>query len=156
MTTGGPRRLPPGGRPRGRGRRFFPPRRRVCAFCVEHVTVIDYKDAGKLRRYLSETARIDPRRKTGTCAAHQRQLSMAIKRARHLGLLPFVGVMAREPFFRDRRGPGVPPSREPAPAPQSVVAQRGPAEAAPQSPPEAPPQAESQPALVAHESEPAD
>ncbi|MBM3945878.1 MAG: 30S ribosomal protein S18, partial [SAR202 cluster bacterium] len=85
----------------------------------------DYKDGPKLRRYLSETARIEPRRKTGTCAAHQRELSMAIKRARQLALLPFVGLMAREPF-RDRRGPGGFQGREPAfggprpPAPEPV------------------------------------
>lgn len=70
--------------PRGRKRR------KVCTFCVEHATSIDYKDAGKLRRYLSERSKILPRRMTGTCAAHQRQLTEAIKRARHIALLPFV------------------------------------------------------------------
>jgi small subunit ribosomal protein S18 len=74
----------------------------VCAFCVEKVRVIDYKDAGKLRRYLSDRARIEPRRKTGTCAKHQRGLGVALKRARHLALLPYsqehirlTGVFAR-------------------------------------------------------------
>jgi small subunit ribosomal protein S18 len=70
-----------------RGR--YAPRRKVCAFCAEKITVIDYKDAARLRRYLSERAKIEPRRKTGTCAAHQRALATAIKRARHVALLPF-------------------------------------------------------------------
>lgn len=76
----------PGGRPRGR----FPPRRRVCSFCVEHVEIIDYKDVPRLRRYVSDRAKIEPPRKTGVCAKHQRALGTAIKRARHLALLPFV------------------------------------------------------------------
>ena len=65
-------------------------RRKVCAFCVDKVEHIDYKDAGKLRRYTSERAKILPRRTTGTCAMHQRQLTEAIKRARQIALLPFV------------------------------------------------------------------
>ncbi|HAH78375.1 MAG TPA: 30S ribosomal protein S18 [Ruminococcaceae bacterium] len=64
-------------------------RRKVCAFCVEKVDVIDYKDVAKLRRYISERGKILPRRVTGTCAHHQRELTVAIKRARHLALLPF-------------------------------------------------------------------
>ena len=70
-------------RPRGRKRR------KVCAFCVDKVECIDYKDAAKLRRYTSERGKILPRRMTGTCAAHQRQLTEAIKRARHIALLPY-------------------------------------------------------------------
>ncbi len=66
------------------------PRRKVCAFCADKVEEIDYKDVAKLRRYLSERAKIVPRRVTGTCAKHQRQLTTAIKRARHLALLPYV------------------------------------------------------------------
>jgi small subunit ribosomal protein S18 len=58
-------------------------------FCVEHVTAIDYKDVNRLRRFLSERGRIEPRRKSGTCAKHQRALSQALKRARHLALLPY-------------------------------------------------------------------
>ena len=80
-----------GERPAGGGerrRRHFG-RRRVCAFCVDKATAIDYKDALKLRRYLSDRARIEPRRKTGTCAKHQRWLAIALKRARHLALLPY-------------------------------------------------------------------
>ena len=70
--------------PRGRKRR------KVCAFCVDKVEHIDYKDAGKLRRYTSERAKILPRRTTGTCAMHQRELTEAIKRARQIALLPYV------------------------------------------------------------------
>ena len=65
-------------------------RRKVCAFCVDKVESINYKDVAKLRRYMSERAKIVPRRVTGTCAKHQRQLTTAIKRARHLALLPYV------------------------------------------------------------------
>ena len=75
---------------RRRGRPRYFTRRRVCAFCVEHVSAIDYKDVSRIRRYVSERARMEPRRKTGTCAKHQRALSLAIKRARHLALLPFI------------------------------------------------------------------
>ena len=65
-------------------------RRKVCAFCVDKVESIDYKDTAKLKRYLSERSKILPRRTTGTCAMHQRQLTEAIKRARHVALLPYV------------------------------------------------------------------
>ncbi len=64
-------------------------RRKVCGFCVDKVENIDYKDIARLRRYMSERAKILPRRVTGTCAAHQRALTVAIKRARHLALLPY-------------------------------------------------------------------
>ena len=64
-------------------------RKKVCAFCVEKVDTIDYKDAAKLRRFTSDRAKILPRRVTGTCAYHQRELTTAIKRARHLALLPY-------------------------------------------------------------------
>lgn len=64
-------------------------RRKVCAFCVEKVETIDYKDAAKLRRYTSDRAKILPRRVTGTCAYHQRELTTAIKRARQIALLPY-------------------------------------------------------------------
>ena len=65
-------------------------RKKVCSFCVDKVEHVDYKDTAKLRRYLSERGKILPRRTTGTCAAHQRQLTIAIKRARHIALLPYV------------------------------------------------------------------
>ncbi|MBQ2687015.1 MAG: 30S ribosomal protein S18 [Clostridia bacterium] len=64
-------------------------RKKVCAFCVDKVEKIDYKDINRLRRYMSERAKILPRRVTGTCAAHQRELTVAIKRARYLALLPY-------------------------------------------------------------------
>ena len=74
-----------------RNNRGSKPRRKVCAFCVDKVENIDYKTVGKYsRKVLSERAKIIPRRVTGTCARHQRQLTVAIKRARHLALLPFV------------------------------------------------------------------
>ena len=75
-----------GGRRRGR----FTSRRRICAFCVDHVDYIDYKNQENLKRYVNEFGRIRPRRQTGTCAKHQRTLAQAIKRARHIALLPFV------------------------------------------------------------------
>ena len=77
----------PGGGGGGRGR--FGARRKVCAFCVDKIDVIDYKDPVKLRRFISERGKIEPRRKTGTCARHQRRLTLSIKRARHLALLPY-------------------------------------------------------------------
>lgn len=65
-------------------------RKKVCSFCVDKIDYIDYKDTAKLRRFMSERGKILPRRTTGTCAKHQRQLTTAIKRARHVALLPFV------------------------------------------------------------------
>lgn len=66
-------------------------RRKSCQFCAEKCEEIDYKDVAKLRRYVSERAKILPRRITGTCAKHQRELTIAIKRARHIALVPFNG-----------------------------------------------------------------
>jgi small subunit ribosomal protein S18 len=68
----------------------YVPKRKVCSFCSDKIDVVDYKDAAKLRQFISERGKIDPRRKTGTCAKHQRAVSEAIKRARHLALLPYV------------------------------------------------------------------
>ena len=65
------------------------PKKKVCQFCADKVEHIDYKDTAKLRRFVSERSKILPRRITGTCAKHQRQLTEAIKRARHIALLPF-------------------------------------------------------------------
>ena len=65
------------------------PKKKVCAFCADKIQEIDYKDIAKLRRYVSERAKILPRRISGNCAKHQRQLTIAIKRARHIALLPF-------------------------------------------------------------------
>ena len=65
-------------------------RKKVCAFCQDKVDGIDYKDVAKLRKFISERAKILPRRVSGTCALHQRQLTVAIKRARQMALLPYV------------------------------------------------------------------
>ena len=81
------RRAPPS-RQRERKPRYYT-RRRVCSFCVDKVKIVDYKDLGRIRRYISDRTRIEPRRKTGACAKHQRALSIALKRARHLALLPY-------------------------------------------------------------------
>jgi small subunit ribosomal protein S18 len=64
-------------------------KKRVCNFCVDKVEYIDYKEAGRLRRFITERGKILPRRITGNCARHQRQLTVAIKRARNVALLPF-------------------------------------------------------------------
>ncbi|MBO7519399.1 MAG: 30S ribosomal protein S18 [Clostridia bacterium] len=64
-------------------------RKKVCHFCVDRVEEIDYKDIAKLRKFVSERAKILPRRATGTCAKHQRALTTAIKRARQVALLPY-------------------------------------------------------------------
>src|SRR5437660_7573111 len=120
MTAPAP--VPAGARPAQRRRpgefgagRKFTPRRKVCQFCVDKIKEVDYKDLGRLRRFLSDRAKIEPRRKTGTCAAHQRSLNVALKRARQLALLPFTaehiritGMLLREPGtppWRGTRGP---------------------------------------------------
>ncbi len=72
--------------PRAGGRRS---KKKVCAFCADKVTGIDYKDVSKLRKYVSERGKILPRRINGNCAKHQRQLTVAVKRARMIALLPF-------------------------------------------------------------------
>ena len=70
---------------------FRPKRKKkVCAFCAEKVEHIDYKDAAKLRKFVSERSKILPRRISGTCAVHQRQLTVAVKRARQMALIPYV------------------------------------------------------------------
>ena len=88
---------PDGGAPDRRGGRGrdFRSRRKVCAFCVDHVREIDYKDVSRLRRYLSDRGKIEPRRKTGTCAKHQRRLSVALKNARHMALMPYTAAHIR-------------------------------------------------------------
>lgn len=70
-------------------------RKRVCNFCQEGVVYIDFKDEKKLMKYLTEQGKIIPRHTSGTCAKHQRQLATAIKRARHLALIPFVADFTR-------------------------------------------------------------
>lgn len=64
-------------------------KKKVCNFCVDNVNMVDYKEVGKLRRFVTERGKMLPRRITGNCARHQRQLTRAIKRARHVALLPF-------------------------------------------------------------------
>ena len=66
-------------------------KRKVCSFCVDHLDDVDYKDVAKLKRYITEKGKTLPRRQTGTCAEHQRALTVAIKRAREMSLLPYVG-----------------------------------------------------------------
>ena len=70
-------------------------RKRVCAFCANRAAPIDYKDVPMLRQYITNRGQIKPRRKSGLCAKHQRRISMAIKRARHMALLPFTGAHVR-------------------------------------------------------------
>ena len=72
-----------------RGGTRFIPKRKVCAFCVAKAEAIDYKNPALFRGYISDRGKIRPRRATGTCAKHQRALAVAVKRARHLALLPF-------------------------------------------------------------------
>src|SRR5882672_10463410 len=123
----GPRRRPGefGG---GGGGRKFTPRHKVCQFCVDKIKEVDYKDLGRLRRFLSDRAKIEPRRKTGTCAAHQRSLNVALKRARMLAMLPFTaehiritGVLVREPGAPPFRGPRGPRPTEALEAAEPVV-----------------------------------
>lgn len=85
------------GEPRGRGggRRGRFGRRRACALCVEKKKSVDYKDVGFLRRYVSERGRIESRRRMASCAKHQRIIARAIKRARHLALLPYTAAHVR-------------------------------------------------------------
>jgi len=72
-----------------RGRRKFTPRRKRCVLCIDGIDVVDYKQVGFLRNFLTTRGKIKPRHKTGTCGKHQRRLAVAIKRARHLALLPY-------------------------------------------------------------------
>lgn len=70
-------------------KRIIRRKKKVCAFCVDTNAVIDYKDINKLKRFVSERGKILPRRISGTCAKHQRALTVAVKRARHIALLPY-------------------------------------------------------------------
>ncbi|MEE9325542.1 MAG: 30S ribosomal protein S18 [Dehalococcoidia bacterium] len=78
----------------GRARYF--PKRKICGLCVDHIKEIDYKDIERLRRYISDRGKIATRRRMGTCAKHQRAVAKALKRARHLALLPFTAAHQRE------------------------------------------------------------
>jgi small subunit ribosomal protein S18 len=95
MTSSAPASTQTGSSSERRPRRDYRSRRKVCQFCVDHVRDIDYKDAQRLRRYLSDRGKIEPRRKTGTCAKHQRRLAIALKRARHMAMLPFTAEHVR-------------------------------------------------------------
>jgi small subunit ribosomal protein S18 len=79
----------------GKGGRRMLRRSKVCAFCADGIKTIDYKQPEMLRRYLTDRGKIRPRRQTGMCARHQRRLSLAIKRARHLAMLPFTAEHTR-------------------------------------------------------------
>jgi small subunit ribosomal protein S18 len=117
-----PRRDGPPGGPREGGRSYGGgpaglrrPRRKVCTFCVDKVQRIDYKDVGRIRRYISDRGKIDPRRKSGTCAKHQRMLTTALKRARHMALLPYTAEHVRammSPQARAMAGGPPPPKPE--------------------------------------------
>ena len=87
---GGEERAPQAG-----GRRRYTPRRKVCMFCADKIRTPDYKDIRRLQRHISDRGKILPRRRTGACARHQRGISTAVKRARHLALPPFVAAPSR-------------------------------------------------------------
>ncbi len=85
---GGPR---PGGRPGGDRKRRFQVRRKVCRFCVDKTPFVDYKDVKTLKFFITERGKILPRRISGNCARHQREITVAIQRGRNIALLPFSG-----------------------------------------------------------------
>lgn len=91
-------------RPSRPPQRRYGGRRKVCRFCVEHIKAIDYKDVPRLRMYISERGKIEPRRKTGTCLKHQRLVCTAIKRARHIALLPYTLQHVRQTGIFPTRG----------------------------------------------------
>jgi len=82
--------MPPPVRGKRPPNKFRKPRRKVCMFCVEKATSVDYKAVNKLRKFVSDRGKIVPRRTSGTCASHQRLVATALKRARHLALIPYV------------------------------------------------------------------
>jgi small subunit ribosomal protein S18 len=86
-----------------KARPFDPARRRYCSFCKEKVDDVDYKDINVLRRYVSERGKIKSRRNTGACRRHQRQVALAVKRAREMALLPYVTAISGEDRGRRRR-----------------------------------------------------
>lgn len=126
---GGPRRKTTGKGGTGTGRRRYVARRKVCAFCVDKVATVDYKDAAKLMKYISERGKILSRRRSGNCARHQRVLCTALKRARHLALLPYAATHVREigvaaPRPESAQQPAPAPRQEPAPQPATAPASR--------------------------------
>ena len=92
-------------RPAKAGRPFAPARRRYCSFCKEKVDEVDYKDVTSLRRFVSERGKIKSRRISGACRRHQRQVAVAIKRAREMALLPYVAAVTGSEAGRGRRRP---------------------------------------------------
>lgn len=107
------------------GRPRYVPKRKVCFFCANKNEIIDYKNAERLRTYMSDRAKIEPRRRSGTCAKHQRALATAIKRARHLALLPYVpDHIYPGHVVAPAAGPVAPsPTATPTPAPAAPPAQ---------------------------------
>ncbi len=83
------------GSPQASGRRRYTPRRKVCMFCTDKIRTPDFKDIKRLQRHVSDRGKILPRRRTGACARHQRGVATAVKRARHMALLPFVAAPGR-------------------------------------------------------------
>lgn len=123
------------------------PRRRVCTFCVEKVQRIDYKDVGRIRRYISERGKIDPRRKSGTCAKHQRMLTAALKRARFMALLPYTSDHVRSLMSPQARAmAGGPPPPKPERPPFRPAGEFRPAPRPPMPAPAAPAPAPAAPA----------
>src|SRR5438874_6530637 len=140
-----------GGGDRGSGGPGGPrrPRRKVCSFCVEKVQKIDYKDVGRIRRYISERGKIDPRRKSGSCAKHQRMLTTALKRARLMALLPYTAEHVRGLMSPQARAmAGGPPPPKPERPPYRPVGEFRPAGGPPR--PAAPPPVPAQPAAPAN------
>ena len=118
-----------GGRGPRSGSSRYTPKRKICSFCAEKVTCIDYKDSARLARYISDRAKIEPRRRTGTCARHQRALAAAIKRARFIGLLPYVTEHIRKMGNVAYAGPvKVMPKPEVAPESKVIAKAESPAE----------------------------
>jgi small subunit ribosomal protein S18 len=111
------RKKPSGERSVRWSRPKYAPKRKVCIFCADKSAKINYRDPDKLRSYISDRAKILPRRRTGTCARHQRSLAVAIKRARHLALLPYVPA-----HMRKVGGIAPTPARTPAAAPTPAPA----------------------------------
>ena len=136
-----PRTGKPITRRRPHGKSKYIPKKKVCPFCVNKVQVIDYKDVTLLRRFISERGRIEPRRKTGVCARHQRVLSGALKRARHIALLPYTsehirltgGLSFKESIPRDSAPKGDLSARE-KPSEEKAPVEAIPEEASPEEP----------------------
>src|SRR5437016_13196601 len=139
----------PGGRSYGGPPGLRRPRRKVCSFCVDKAQCIDFKDVGRIRRYISERGKIDPRRKSGTCAKHQRMLSTALKRARLMALLPYTADHVRGLMSPQARAmAGGPPPPKPERPPFRPAGEFRPAGGPPR--PAAPPPVPAQPAAPAN------